>query len=39
LVSDVENIGAACRGGSGRPLSLNHLILYAGDLLKQQNFL
>jgi catechol-2,3-dioxygenase len=37
LVSDVEHIGAAC-GGGGRPLSLNHLILYAGDLLKQQNF-
>jgi catechol 2,3-dioxygenase-like lactoylglutathione lyase family enzyme len=38
LVSDVEDIGAACRGGSARPLSLNHLVLYAGDLLKQQNF-
>jgi catechol-2,3-dioxygenase len=38
LVSDVEGTGAANRGGSGRPLSLNHLVLYAGDLLKEQNF-
>jgi catechol-2,3-dioxygenase len=38
LVSDVEDIDAVYRAGSGRPLSLNHLILYAGDLLKQQNF-
>jgi catechol 2,3-dioxygenase-like lactoylglutathione lyase family enzyme len=36
LVSNVE--GVVAHGGPDRPKSLNHVLLYAGDLNKQQNF-
>ena len=38
LVSDVKAADGAYAGAPGKPLSLNHLILYAGDLAKQQDF-
>jgi catechol-2,3-dioxygenase len=38
LISDVRELDATYNGVPGKPLSLNHLILYAGDLDKQQEF-
>jgi catechol 2,3-dioxygenase-like lactoylglutathione lyase family enzyme len=38
LVSNVKAASDANTGAPGKPLSLNHLILYAGDLAKQQDF-
>jgi catechol 2,3-dioxygenase-like lactoylglutathione lyase family enzyme len=38
LISNVRELDATCSGAPGEPLSLNHLILYAGDLNKQQEF-
>ena len=38
LVSDVADTQDGYDAGSVNPLSLNHLILYAGDLGKQQEF-
>jgi catechol 2,3-dioxygenase-like lactoylglutathione lyase family enzyme len=38
LISNVRDLDAACSGEAGKPLSLNHLILYAGDLDKQEFF-
>jgi catechol 2,3-dioxygenase-like lactoylglutathione lyase family enzyme len=38
LVSNVRHLDTAYSSGPGKPLSLNHLILYAGDLVKQQDF-
>jgi catechol 2,3-dioxygenase-like lactoylglutathione lyase family enzyme len=38
LVSDVKASDGAHACGLGGPLSLNHLILFAGDLSKQQDF-
>ena len=38
LISNVRELDATYSGVPGKPLSLNHLILYAGDLDKQQEF-
>jgi catechol 2,3-dioxygenase-like lactoylglutathione lyase family enzyme len=38
LISNVKELDATSTGAPGKPLSLNHLILYAGDLNKQQEF-
>jgi catechol 2,3-dioxygenase-like lactoylglutathione lyase family enzyme len=38
LVSDVKSVDGPYGGGPGEPLSLNHVIVYAGNLAKQQDF-
>jgi len=38
LVSDVKSVDGPCGSGTGQPLSLNHVIVYAGNLAKQQDF-
>ena len=38
LVSDVKSVDGPYGSGSGQPLSLNHVIVYAGNLAKQQDF-
>jgi catechol 2,3-dioxygenase-like lactoylglutathione lyase family enzyme len=38
LVSGVGDLEESSANGSARPLSLNHVVLFAGDLQKQQDF-
>jgi catechol 2,3-dioxygenase-like lactoylglutathione lyase family enzyme len=38
LVSDVKSVGGPYGSAPGQPLSLNHVIVYAGNLAKQQDF-
>jgi catechol-2,3-dioxygenase len=38
LVSDVEDIRGSYETGAVKPMRLNHRILYAGDLSRQQGF-
>jgi catechol 2,3-dioxygenase-like lactoylglutathione lyase family enzyme len=38
LVSDVKGVDSPYGSGPGQPLSLNHVIVYAGNLAKQQDF-